>query len=79
MRRAEDERGRACWIGRRFEANPALKPAGAEPHGGYTFGVNKDAYSNPRWRDGYVAAFIETMAWLKTIEGWVRRGGGARR
>jgi hypothetical protein len=59
--------------GRKFAAHPELKPEGAEPHGGYTSGLNKDAYHKKGFEASYVDAFMQSISFLDTLYGWLRK------
>jgi hypothetical protein len=42
-----------------------------QDHGGYTSGINHDAYGRPRWDEAYVFAYVACREWAVALKGWV--------
>lgn len=41
-------------------------------HGSYTYGMNQDSYSRPRWDKAYVFAYYASRQWVNQIHEWVK-------
>lgn len=55
---------------RKTGPGPGSVPAGAEIHGGYDQGVNKDSPVRPHWDEAYVFAYVASHELASLMEKW---------